>query len=130
MSRENVEVVRRLIDALDRDDLSAALACLDPEVVWITQPSLIEGTYQGHEGYERFVADTRDTWDTFELHIELRGLGEKVLAWGTISVRGRGSGVEMDVAVGGIFTLREGRVVRWQDFGSEEKALEAVGLRE
>jgi ketosteroid isomerase-like protein len=130
MSRENVEVVQRLIDAFGRDDLQGALACLDPDVDWITQPSVNEGTYQGHEGFARFVTDVRDTSDTFELRFDLRDLGEHVLASGTISMRGIGSGIEIEIPVGGIFSLREDRVVRWQDFGSEEKALEAAGLSE
>jgi hypothetical protein len=29
-----------------------------------------------------------------------------------------------------VFDFRDGRVARWQDFGSREKALEAVGVRE
>jgi hypothetical protein len=29
-----------------------------------------------------------------------------------------------------VFDFRDGSVARWQDFGSREKALEAVGVRE
>ena len=89
-----------------------------------------EGAYHGHEGFKKFVADTNETFETFEPRFEFQDLGEQVLAWGTIKVRGSGSGVEMDVPVGGIFEFRAGRITRWQDFGSREKALAAVGLRE
>jgi len=128
MSQENVEVVRRLLDAQQRDDIPAALACLDPDLDWVPLRAAIEGAYTGHEGFEKFWEDTRVTFETFEPHFELRAVGEQVLAWGTIGVRGRGSGAEVDVPVGGIFDLRDGRIVRWQDFGSKETALEAVGL--
>jgi hypothetical protein len=74
--------------------------------------------------------DTDENFETFEPHFELREVGERVLAWGTISVRGKGSGIEMDVPIGGVFDFRNGKIARWQDFGSKEKALEAVGLRE
>jgi limonene-1,2-epoxide hydrolase len=50
-----------------------------------------------------------------------------VLAWGSIRVRGRGSGAETEVPTGGLFELREGRISRWQDFGSREQALKAAG---
>jgi ketosteroid isomerase-like protein len=130
MSQENVEVVRRLMDAGDHDDLQAALACIDPDVEFIPLRAGTEGVYRGHEGVERFWADNRETFETFEPNYELRDVGGRVLAWGTIHVRGRGSGVEMDIPTGGIFDVRGGRIVRWQDFGSREKALEAVGLRE
>jgi ketosteroid isomerase-like protein len=130
MSRENVQTVRRLLDAWAREDLPGALACLDPEVDWVPLRAATEGVYHGHEGVERFVADTSETFETFDPHFELLDLGEQVLAWGTISVRGSGSGVEMEVPVGGIFDFRGGRIARWQDFGSKEKALKAVGLPE
>jgi ketosteroid isomerase-like protein len=42
-------------------------------------------------------------------------------------VRGRGSGAEAEVPTGGVFEIRDGRVVRWQDFGSREAALAALG---
>jgi ketosteroid isomerase-like protein len=129
MARENVDVVWRLLDARKRGDLPAALACLDPDLEWIPLRAATEGAYRGHQGFERFLADTDENFETFEPHFELREVGERVLAWGTISVRGRGSGIEMDVPIGGVFDFRGGRIARWQDFGSKEKALDAVGLR-
>jgi limonene-1,2-epoxide hydrolase len=101
-----------------------------PDVEFIPLRAATEGAFHGHRGVEEFVADTLENFVTFEPHYELRDLGAQVLAWGTIHVRGRGGGVEMDIPTGGIFELRQGKIVRWQDFGSKEKALEAVGLRE
>jgi limonene-1,2-epoxide hydrolase len=36
----------------------------------------------------------------------------------------------MDIPTGGVFELRQGRIVRWQDSGSKERALAAAGLSE
>jgi ketosteroid isomerase-like protein len=130
MSQENVEVVRRLMDAADRDDLPAVLACIDRAVEFIPLRAGTEGVYRGHEGVETFWADNRETFERFKPNYQLRDVGGRVLAWGTIHVRGRGSGVEMDIPTGVIFDLRNGKIVRWHDFGSREKALEAAGLRE
>jgi ketosteroid isomerase-like protein len=130
MPQANIEVVRRLLDAWRRDDLPAALACIDPDVEFIPLRAGTEGVYRGHEGVERFWADNRETFETFEPNYQLRDVGGRVLAWGTIHVRGRGSGVEMDIPTGGIFDLQDGKIVRWHDFGSREKALEAAGLAE
>jgi len=130
MSEENVKIVRQLLDAAEREDVPAALDCLDSGLEWVPLRAATEGAYHGHKGYEKFVADTNEAFEVFEPHFELRDLGERVLAWGTIHVRGSGSGVEMDVPVGGIFDFRGGRIARWQDFGSKEKALEAAGLSE
>lgn len=53
-----------------------------------------------------------------------------MLAFGTIHVRAKGSGVETDIQTGGLFEFRDGRIVRWEDFGSKSKALEAAGVSE
>ena len=34
------------------------------------------------------------------------------------------------IQTGGLFEFRDGRIVRWEDFGSKSKALEAAGLSE
>jgi ketosteroid isomerase-like protein len=130
MSQENVDVVRAAIDAWSGGNESAALEHVDPDVEVIPRRSATDGTFRGHEGIERFWADTLENFDEFEPSFEFRDLGESVLAWGTIHVRGRASGVEMDVPTGGIFDFRDGKIVRWEDFGSKDKALEAAGLRE
>jgi ketosteroid isomerase-like protein len=129
MPEGSVEVVRRFVDAVG--DLPASLACLDPDVQWIPLRAATEGAYHGHEGYERFYDDTFESFESFEPQFELRELPEgRVLAWGTILVRGMGSGVEIQVPTGGIFEVRGGKVTRWEDFGSKEKALDAARLRE
>jgi ketosteroid isomerase-like protein len=125
MSHKNLDVVRRLLGATE--DVSAALACLDPDVEWIPLRAATEGTYRGHAGYERFVEDSLASFESFEPRFELRELPDgRVLAWGKIHVRGRGSGWEMDVPSGGIFDVRGGKITRWQDFGSTEKAVAAM----
>jgi len=45
-------------------------------------------------------------------------------------LRAKGSGIETDIPVGGVFEFRDGKIVRWEDFGSKEKALDAAGLAE
>jgi hypothetical protein len=46
-----------------------------------------------------------------------------------IHARARGSGLETDFQTGALVEFRDGLIVRWEDFGSKEKALEAAGLR-
>ena len=89
-----------------------------------------EGAYRGLAGLQAFIDDTLEVFDKFEMHYEFTDLGERVLAWGTIHVRARGSGLETDIQTGGLFEFRDGLIVRWEDFGSKEKALEAAGLSE
>jgi len=45
-------------------------------------------------------------------------------------MRAKGSGIETDIPFGGVFEFRDGKIVRWEDFGSKDRALDAVGLKE
>jgi limonene-1,2-epoxide hydrolase len=112
------------------NDTLHARAHLDPDVEWIPLRAATEGGYRGVAGIDKFVADTSEVFDKFEAHCEFADLGERVLAWGVIHVRARGSGIETEIETGGVYEFRDGKLVRWEDFGSKEKALEAVGLSE
>jgi limonene-1,2-epoxide hydrolase len=125
-----VETVRSLQDDWNRGDTTVRADTFHPDVEFVPLRSATEGVYRGRGGIERFVADTLQVFDKFELHYEHVDLGERVLAWGNIHVPARGSGVETDIETGGIFEFKDGRIVRWEDFGSKEKALEAAGLSE
>jgi hypothetical protein len=42
MSRENVEIVRRTIEAFNHGGIAAALSYFDPEVEWLGPPEWLE----------------------------------------------------------------------------------------
>lgn len=130
MSQENVELVRRLQSDWNRGKPTVDADAYDPGVVFLPRRVATEGQYRGLSGIEDFIADTFEIFDRFEMHFDFEDLGEQVLAWGTIHVRARGSGIETDIESGGLFGFRHGRVARWEDFGSKEKALEGAGLAE
>lgn len=130
MSRENVELLRETIDRWNRGE--AVLYAFHPDVEFLPRRVATEGIYRGLAGVERFFADTEQVFDRFELRWDLLDLGgqapcEQVLAWGAIHVRARSSGIETDIPTGGIIELRDRKVVRWEDFGSKDEALQAVG---
>jgi hypothetical protein len=126
MSQENVEMVASVVDRWNSGEWVVPDA-YDPELEWLPHRSVTEGAYHGIDGIERFAADTREMFDVFELRYELADLGEQVLGWGTIHFRARLSGIESEIPFGGLVTLREGRILRWEDLGSKEAALEAAG---
>jgi hypothetical protein len=128
MSQKNVELVRSLQDDWNRGDTTVDSDRFHPDLEFLPLRAATEGAYRGLSGFESFVADTLEVFEKFEMRYEFADLGERVLAWGHIHVRARGSGIETDIESGGIFEFRDGKVVRWEDFGSKDKALEAVGL--
>jgi ketosteroid isomerase-like protein len=130
MSNQNVQMVRRAGDDWNRGERSEAWvrAVWHPDLEFLPRRSATEGPYRGIEGVETFIADTEETFEKFEQHYQVLELGERVLVLGKLHLRARGSGIETDIPVGGVLEFRDGKIVRWEDFGSKEKALEAVGL--
>jgi len=133
MSRAtNVELFHRVTAALNRGDVEYAVRHSTEDVVVIAARSAVEGRFVGHEGLRKFFADNATNFEVFQTRYDdVRDLGEdRVLAIGTIHIRGRGAGVEMDVPVAGIATYREGKLCRWEDFRERRAAFEAAGLAE
>jgi hypothetical protein len=59
MSQENVELVRRAVDAFNRRDLDAFVALTDDDVEVIPRSAALEGRdhYHGHDGVRRWLKD-------------------------------------------------------------------------
>jgi ketosteroid isomerase-like protein len=138
MSRENVEIVRRVFDAADRRDADAIFALYDPDVEWdgsrIRWAEVIPGTahFHGHEELRGVFREYYDMWETFEDELqELIDSGDHVISVVTSRGRGRASGVDVEWdGNSGVWTIRDGKVVRVVWFPTRVEALEAVGLSE
>jgi ketosteroid isomerase-like protein len=137
MSRENVEIVRRLYDAVARRDTGTVLTFYDPEIEWdmSRHPSadaMGRTIYRGHDGLRSWFRQWYEAWEEIEDECEeLIDAGEHVISVVTTRGRGRASGVEVEAAHhAAVWTLREGKVVRVAWFRSVGEALEATGLDE
>jgi ketosteroid isomerase-like protein len=133
MSQENVELVRRSYEAMNKREFSHTSELLDPEVEFdLSRNILNPDIYRGYEGFERLVGVIEDVWDDFHFEIqELIDGGDCVVAEVTVSGTGRGSGVEAEMRVFNIWTLRDGKVIRLAGgYRERSEALEAAGLSE
>src|SRR5712692_798151 len=98
MSQENVDAFHRGADAVCRGDVETIPDMSHPDVVFEPLRAATEGAFVGHAGMRRFLADTMETFDLFQVHYtDVRDLGDRVLAIGHLHVRGRGSGAETDI---------------------------------
>jgi ketosteroid isomerase-like protein len=136
MSQENVEIVRRVYDAITRHDTATVLASYDPEVKWEFSPSPLatvmgSGVYSGHEGIRTWVRDRNQAWEYIEdVCEELIDAGEQVVSVVRSRGRGRASHIEVEMHHAAVWTIREGKIVRVVWFGTRQEALEAAGLSE
>jgi ketosteroid isomerase-like protein len=133
MSQENVEIVRRAYEAMNNREFSLAPELLDPDVEFdLSRNILNPDVYRGYEGFERLVGVIEDVWNDFRFEPqELIDAGDHVVAGVTISGKGRASGVETQMHVFNIWTLRQRKVVRLAGgYRERAEALKAAGLQE
>jgi ketosteroid isomerase-like protein len=104
MSDHNVEVVERLIAAVNARDLEGYLACCTEDIRLRPPWAPVEGTYEGREAIRRFFADVKDTLPDFRLSIEsAEPIGAaRVLVLLRASVSGRASGIPVAATVSGL----------------------------
>jgi ketosteroid isomerase-like protein len=121
MSQANVEIVRTFLSV----DVDEALTYADPGIVW---NPIEELPTQGHDAVRESLAHWKADWDDYEvMPQELVDMGDRVLATVRLRGRGRGSGVEIDARFYDVYTLRDGRIVRMDQFTERSEALEAAG---
>ena len=134
MSQENVETIRALYDATAAGDTGAALARIDPDIEINYRgvvPDLRGRDLRGHAGVAELMATITGEFSDFEAHPEevIDG-GEHVVVVVFQKGTGRVSGATVERRVGQVWTVRDGRAVRWRIFKDKAEALEAAGLSE
>ena len=131
MSQENVGLVHDLAEAVNRGDLDWLLAHADEELEFIPLRAGTEGSFRGPEGLRRYMEDTQESFDIFEVSLnDVRAVGDKAVGCGTLRLRGRGSGIETEVTTAAVARFRQGRLLHFKDYGDRAEALEAAGLSE
>jgi ketosteroid isomerase-like protein len=130
MSEENIEIVRKAIEAWNRRDVAAARALWrsDAEVDWSRSQGPLKGVYRGRGETEGFQDEF---WSTFEeVEIETHGfrqVGSHVVVPNTAHLRGR-EGIEVIARATLVYTVENGQIARLRMFQEQAEALEAVGL--
>jgi len=129
---QNVARFHESVEAVNRGDWDAVIALMDPEIVFIPQRAPVQGNYLGHAGVREFVRDTQETFDVFQGdYPDVRDLGDdRILAIGTLRIRGIESGIETAVPSAIVLTFRDGLMVHFHAFSDPRPALGAAGLSE
>jgi ketosteroid isomerase-like protein len=132
MSEENVEIMRKSLEAFNRHDVEALMEFCSPDVELVTLRAAIEGTaYRGPDAWLTAFRDFDESWE--DLHYELeefRTGRDSVLALGTLRGSGRGSGVGVEVDLACLVRFENGLIRSFRSYGDRAEALEAAGLTE
>jgi ketosteroid isomerase-like protein len=130
MGQTNFELARVAYNAFSRKDYDAVLALAAPEIEYEFVGRFTEGNvFQG-------AGAIRELWNQLdEVFLEWRSqpeelidLDDHVLVLARETGVGRASGLEFDQKLAHLISFRDGRITRFQVFGSWRRALRAVGL--
>jgi uncharacterized protein len=132
MWQQNVEVVRRYYGAINRGDMAAALAEVDPNVEWWVrwdQPD--RSVVRGHDEWRAAWDDIWATFADFRMDpMEFIDAGGFVVVPVSQVGRFQDSDALIEQREVHVWKLSEGKVVEVREFNEKVDALNAVRLEE
>ena len=130
MSQENVEIARKVNEAVRRGDWDVVAAYYDPDVSIRTDPRWPEQRMYGRKAAMKFVRDACEAWGIDVRIEEIVDLGDRLLVRMHWNTHARHTGIGGDFRYSEIVTYRDGRAILVEFFLEHEQALKAVGLEE
>ena len=120
------QVVRLVLDAVNRRDGDALVDLVHPDVEFFPILAALEGpVYTGHQGVRRWLRSLELDWEVFETRLDrVHDFGDSALGEGGWHARGRTSGVLLDSQGGAwLARVRDGRVTWWRTYTDRAEAL-------
>jgi ketosteroid isomerase-like protein len=132
MADDNVDLVYRAFDAINRRDIEAFLALMSPEIVFVPRLLAVEGgELRGHKGVREWWTSILDAFPGFEATV-LEARAADSFTVGRMCYRGRGGGssAPFEETIWLVSKWQDGKSVWAKSFRDRAEALEAAGLRE
>jgi ketosteroid isomerase-like protein len=130
MSKQDVEAIRRLLDAFNRGDFSA-LAELDAQAELQDEPRIPGASWHyGHDGAVRWAVKLWQSFGRlwFEIDDPIEARDCLVARWHASGV-GKRSGIKVDMGGYCVFAMRAAKVRRVEFFETQDEALAAARSR-
>jgi ketosteroid isomerase-like protein len=130
MSQENSDNLRAFWERWNTSE-APDMSLLDPDVTYedTILPDHVGETYRGPEGVARAVARWFEPYAEITISLErIVGEGDWLVSIHRVRTKARHTGIEFESPLAYLWTLREGKVIRFKSFWEPEQALEAAGL--
>lgn len=129
MAESREDMVRRLYADWNAGERQVYPDLTHPDIELHTRFAMLGGEpYRGYEGIRQWMRDIDEQFGQWRLEItEIREQGDRMLVLGSIHIRGRESGVELDQPIGWIWDFRDDKFVRLETQLSHDEAIEAAG---
>jgi ketosteroid isomerase-like protein len=115
MTEDDIRVLLDGYEAWNRGETGMLEQLLDPDMEW--EPGfgdLNAGVHQGADGFQGFVDSWLESFAEFRIEPELLvQSGDTVIVVAHQHGRGQGSGIELDATVVHVWTVRDGKAMRW-----------------
>ena len=128
-TRSNVDLIERLYDAFGRGDIATVLDAYDEQIEWTSaEGAAYPGTFVGKEAVlTNIFARLGSEWDGFRAEpTEYLDAGDQVVALGRYSGTYKATGRSMNAAFAHVWTLRDGRIMRYRQYVDSRKMAEAL----
>lgn len=119
--QHNLAVVRQGYAAFGRGDISALLTIFDERITWVTPgPADLPtaGSRQGHAAVAEFFQALSNLVEVTRFEpVELIAKDDRVIAIGNETCRVKATGKEVDYRWVHVFTILDGKVTAFEEFG-------------
>jgi ketosteroid isomerase-like protein len=122
------ELVREIIESLNRGDVDAMLERMHPDFEWTPlEASPVSRVCRGHNEVRHYVEDWLSTLEGVRLDLgDPDEIGDRVLVPVHGHGRGRASGLVIDNRFCQLWTVRDGTAVAMQEYATRDDALAAL----
>jgi ketosteroid isomerase-like protein len=122
------DLVRTLYTAINDRDYETGFSLLSEDFEWVEpDQSLIGGRHRGFQAVRDAIEVQLEVFDEFAIEPEeFFEHGERVAVPVRQRARGGASGVEVEIRIGHLWTVHEGKIVRLEVFPAREDARKAA----
>jgi ketosteroid isomerase-like protein len=132
MPHDNVEIVKRLYEAWQRDGFGVVPELMVPEIEWVNPANAVEpGTRHGYAGFAAAASSFASVYrESLVRDATFYDAGDRIAVTASMTSLAAGSDFPIDTQRGYVFDVRDGRVTRFAWFTDPAEALAEVGLED
>jgi ketosteroid isomerase-like protein len=128
MSQQNIAFAKNVFERWNAGERTFPDEEIHPDVVLVSR--ILGKDVHGRDGVRSYLREIDEQFDQWNLDIEdWRACGDFVAAVGHVRLHGRRSGIAFDQALGVLFEIRNGQLLRFETFLDEPSdVFKAAGL--
>jgi ketosteroid isomerase-like protein len=132
-SQSNGQRIRSLYDAFGRGDIPTVLASFDPNIVWVEADNINyadRSPYRGPQAVaDGIFARIGQDWQDFRVNVEqIIDGGDTVATLGRYTATNKSTGKPLNAQFVHVWWLREGKIVRFQQYTDTAQFARVTGV--